>query len=359
MDRIERPSLGLSHMRSEFAHHFPLLLITLSYCIVVMAFLASRGLLQIPLFTHYLIATVVPIAAVVATRLFGETAYHVLHVRPFLLTGLWQGVRQSELFSPERAIAAAIPILLLPIFSSTFTSFKVAIPQIAPFSWDPILMHYDMVLHGGVQPWEWLQPLLGHPFVTSAISYLYNIWHGMWLIVYWQIFRISGRALRMQFLLAYVLTWMVLGSIGAFFLSSAGPCYYGDVVDGPNPYAGLMTYLHQAHGEYQNWAILAQDYLWQLYQSGQSDLGGGISAMPSLHVAVSLLLFLLARHYDRRITWLAGVFVVVMLVGSVHLGWHYALDGYLGLMGAMLAWWGAGWLVRNVVPNAPDTASAR
>lgn len=357
MELRYEPTIGLAHLRAEIAHHALLLFIILSYCIAVSIYLATMGMIDAPIFTDYLIATAIPVAAIIAFRLFGETAYHVLHVRPFVWGSLWLGMRQSELFSSERAAAAVIPVLLLPFFSSVFTSFKIAIPQIAPFSWDPILMHYDMMLHGGMQPWEWLQPVLGHPLITSAISYLYNFWHGMWLVVYWQIIRVKERPLRMQFLLAFVLAWIVLGSGGAILLSSAGPCYYGNVVESPNPYADLMTYLNQAHGAYLNWAIVAQDYLWGLYETDQANLGGGISAMPSLHVAVALLVFLLARHYGRRVTWLAGAFVIVIMVGSVHLGWHYAIDGYVGLIGGWLAWLGAGWLVRHVVPPAPASRS--
>jgi hypothetical protein len=30
----------------------------------------------------------------------------------------------------------------------------------------------------------------------------------------------------------------------------------------------------------------------------------------------------------------------------VHLGWHYAIDGYAGILGAWLLWWLCGRLVR-------------
>lgn len=348
-----RPLSLAERFRLEIAHHALLLFITAAYCIAVTGYLAAKGLLHMPLFSEYLIAMTIPVAAIAMFRLFGETAYHALHVRPFQWTGLWQGIRHSEIASPQRALAALIPIVLLPFFSSAFTAFKVAIPQLAPFTWDPLLMQLDLTLHGGVQPWEALQPVLGHPVLTSAISYLYNLWQGLLLIVYWQMFRLKDRERRMQFLLAFVLAWIVLGSGGAYVFSSAGPCFYGNVVDGSNPYGPMMTYLHDAHGQYQNWGIIAQDYLWQIYQNGQAHLGGGISAMPSLHVAVALLVFLLMRPYGPRIAGLFGAYVVVIVVGSVHLGWHYAVDGYVGLAGGWLAWRVAGWLTRRVVAPAP------
>ena len=39
------------------------------------------------------------------------------------------------------------------------------------------------------------------------------------------------------------------------------------------------------------------------------------------------------------------VYGAVILVGSVHLGWHYAVDGYAGIVMAMVAWWLAGPIV--------------
>jgi hypothetical protein len=41
------------------------------------------------------------------------------------------------------------------------------------------------------------------------------------------------------------------------------------------------------------------------------------------------------------------VFLVLMLLGSIHLGWHYAIDGYAGIAGAVAMWWACGRLVRT------------
>lgn len=342
-------------LRAEAAHHLVLIVLTLSYCVASVVFLAYHGILGLPVFTDYLIGAAVPLVALAGFRVFGETTYHALHVRPFRPKGLWQGIRQSEIFSPNRATAAVFPVLLLPLFSSVFTSFKISIPQIAPFAWDPALMQADLALHGGFHPYQLLQPVLGYPLVTSVLSYLYNFWHGMIFIVYWQMFRLEKRDVRMQFLISFVLAWAFLGSLGAFFFSSAGPCYYGNIVAGPNPFGEQMAYLKAAHELFANRALLGQDYLWRLYQDGKAGLGGGISAMPSLHVAVALLVFFLARAFSRRMAWLAGAYVVVILVGSVHLGWHYAIDGYVALIGGVIAWTCAGWLVRTYVPPAPSS----
>ena len=92
----------------------------------------------------------------------------------------------------------------------------------------------------GVHPWEILHPLLAFPWVTSAINIVYNFWLvALYLILFWQAFSTRDPQLRMQFFLAFVLTWMLLGSLLATLLSSGGPVYYGRMTGLPDPFADL------------------------------------------------------------------------------------------------------------------------
>jgi hypothetical protein len=44
-------------------------------------------------------------------------------------------------------------------------------------------------------------------------------------------------------------------------------------------------------------------------------------------------------------------YAAVVMVGSVHLAWHYALDGYVAAVLTWLLWRGVGWLtVRRGAP---------
>ena len=173
-----------------------------------------------------------------------------------------------------------------------------------------------------------LKPVLGLAPVTSVISYLYNLWLPlMYLILLWQIFSLRDGRLRQQYLISFLLAWALLGNALALLFSSAGPCFYGEVVAGADPYAPLMDYLRSAAGEgLKNWSLEAQAYLWTNYQSTGVAVGGGISAMPSLHVAVATLQALLGWRLSRRLGWLLTAYAGVILVGSVHLGWHYAIE---------------------------------
>jgi membrane-associated phospholipid phosphatase len=58
----------------------------------------------------------------------------------------------------------------------------------------------------------------------------------------------------------------------------------------------------------------------------------GIAAMPSLHVAAVVLF----ARFLARLSILAGIvgalYAVAIAVGLVLLQWHYAVDGYAGIL---------------------------
>jgi hypothetical protein len=106
-----------------------------------------------------------------------------------------------------------------------------------------------------------------------------------------------------------------------------------------------MQYLRQASESVPVPALDAQEMLWRAYESRGVAVGGGISAMPSLHVGVAFLFFLVARAVNRQLAAAAAVFAALILLGSVHLGWHYAIDGYVAVAMTWIIWGGVGWLL--------------
>jgi TRAP-type C4-dicarboxylate transport system permease small subunit len=82
--------------------------------------------------------------------------------------------------------------------------------------------------------------------------------------------------------------------------------------------------------------------LWSLYADGTVGLGGGVSAMPSMHVSMAFLFVLLGWRVNRLLGIGALVFCTAIEVASVHLGWHYAIDGYASVALTGLIWWAVG-----------------
>lgn len=254
---------------------------------------------------------------------------------------------KQHFFTGQR-LGLALPMLFaVPIFISAFSSMKMMIPSFHPYAWDPALAEFDRWLHGGTAPWELLQPLLGTPFVTFVINVIYNaVWFvAIYAVLLWQVFQTGDPRTRSQFFVCFVLMWGLMGTLMASLFASGGPCYYGGLVGGENPFAPLMSYLYAANESYPIWALNAQEALWDKHISNDVMLGGGISAMPSLHVACAVLCALVGWRHSRLLGILATVFVVAMLIGSVHLGWHYAIDGYVSILLMPPLWWCSGWIV--------------
>lgn len=253
----------------------------------------------------------------------------------------WQ-VFAREQFTLTRLLPTFLILILLGPLMSTFVTYKGLIPMISPFSWDPTFMQLDSWVHGGTHPWELLFPMFGSPAMIRFLDSVYVLWFpAVVMTLVWQAW--SGTdPLRSQFFLTYALTWIVLGVGMAIGLSSAGPCYYLDVVGAPSTYDGLMTHLGSVDRAKPLAALHIQDILWTEYVSMAEHKIEGISAMPSLHVAMATLLVLL---YSRVHVWAgaaAGAFAVLILVGSIMLGWHYAIDGYVGAALVIPLWWIAG-----------------
>jgi hypothetical protein len=257
-------------------------------------------------------------------------------------------LRLSTRIVTMRRISTALPVLLLlPVFAATFTFLKMQIPHVVPFSWDHTFAHWDAILHGGRQPWEWLQPLLGHPYVTWLIV---GVYHFVWVLVtygvlLWQMGSTQRPRLRMRYLLTFTLAWILIGSLAATILSSAGPVYYGRVTGLPDPFAPLIDYLRQANEVVPIWVVSAHEHLWLAYSQNIYGAGTGISAMPSVHVATTFSFVLLGFATNRRLGMAFAILASFILIGSVHLGWHYAVDGYVAIIATWLIWVAVGWLL--------------
>ncbi|WP_402719171.1 phosphatase PAP2 family protein [Janthinobacterium rivuli] len=325
----------MNTLRASLRTHRALLLIVLLYAAA--AALLAGGLPSASDTLNVLAGFLVAILTGPVFILCGYTIHVMVVKRPHRLCHYLYHDLRSYL-SNERLLHALPAMLLIPVFASSFTVFKAAIPRLHPYTWDASLSAWDIALHGGKAPWERLQPLLGHPLVTGLLNFSYHFWFFLfYAILYWLILDTRRPLLRMQFLLSFALTWIILGSVMAVLFASVGPCYYGHL-HASDPYAPLMAYLHDANQHVPVWALQVQEMLWQGYQSKGANGELGISAMPSMHVATAVLMAIMGWKVSRAAGISLTAFAVLILLGSIHLGWHYALDGYVGAAGAALVW---------------------
>ena len=260
-------------------------------------------------------------------------------------------ILRDDVFTPDNIWRIVFAVLGLAIVISSFLTVKASIPQIVPFTYDAAFETLDRSLHFGHQPWELLQPLLGFEWVTVAIHRAYYFWFpAIFLTYYWQAGTREDKVLRMQFLLSFLCCWIVLGSFAATLLSSAGPIYFDRVVtDAPETYAPAMQYLLEIHQKHDLYMFHIKEYLWQFYQHPIEDGAiKGISAMPSMHVSIAFLMALFGARKGLFFGVCYGAFALLITLGSIHLLWHYAIDGYMSLFGTGLIWILCGKISRSI-----------
>jgi hypothetical protein len=245
-------------------------------------------------------------------------------------------------------------VLILALFCTgiaAFTTFKLKIPELVPFYADPFLADLDEWLHRGV-PGE-----LAHALVPAwaqyPLGYLYGpIWFMLWFGMTGFVALQHHAELRLRYFCTMAASVCLLGTVAATAFSSVGPVFYEAFFE-PDRFAALMQALERsAVGDYMK---LASGYLLDNYLSAGSNMGTGISAMPSMHLAVATLnAFLLAR-ISRPVGVVAWIYVALIQLGSVYLGWHYAIDGYFSIATVAMLWWAMGAVVSKRTATDPAT----
>ncbi len=242
----------------------------------------------------------------------------------------------------ERVVAGlpllAVCILLLPFFSK----MKAAIRLFNDFTWDQTFIDLDRAMFFGHDAWEVLQPVLGYPYVTAGLSVLYQVW--LLLLYFGCLFLIFSKidgSLRRQFFLTYVLAWTVVGAGLATLLASVGPCFVNPLI-GLHDFDAQMAYLHHVDEIVPVMVLPVQEMLLKWHSANVNGLGSGITAMPSMHVAVAYLFWLTMRKISRPAGIFFGGYFVVIWVSSVHLAYHYAVDGLVSVMAISVLWWVSG-----------------
>lgn len=243
--------------------------------------------------------------------------------------------------------------LLFPFMVTIYESLKKAIPTIIPFCYDALFMKLDYILHFNHHPWSLLSPILSNTTAIGVIDNLYITWFFLLnLFTFWLSWS-NRRKLRMQFFMTNLLIFFIIGSFLATVFSSAGPCYYENVtgITQQNPYKVLLDKLHDIEdnnpSKYQdksiddNSPIIAlqlQDNLWDNYINKGNDYLHYISAMPSVHVACATLFALTVSGVNIYLAIIFWIYWAIIQIGSVILGWHYAVDGYLATIVTIGLW---------------------
>lgn len=347
-------------IRPALREHAPLFVVIALYWIARVA--RARGDVSFdPAMTAFLARSYGVLTILAAFLVATSYAFAVTHRAPgsylAFRTETWRGFGR-EYLTRQRLASVLLAWAALTLLTPLFLHWKADIGSVVPFMWDERFMRWDRAVHLGRHPWEWLHPWLGRPPVTRVIDLLYG---PGWILVakpfvFLAIAWSSNRALASRFLLSYAVLWVLAGTALAYTFASAGPVYYTRVVPGGEaPYDGLLAYLAAVDTGGGLTATGTAGSLWADYTS-QAWPRVGISAMPSMHVAVATLIALVGFGIHRVAGILAVLYLGVTVVGSVHLAWHYAIDGYVSILLTIGVWWAAGRFCRWWCGRAPWAA---
>ncbi len=245
--------------------------------------------------------------------------------------------------SPAAVAACLLPILVVPWLMGSFGTLKMLMPRVVDFTWDDRFAAIDRILFIGRHPWEISHFLLGNAVVTRIVDFIYSVWVALlfFAVLIYALF--APRYDRARFFLAFGASWLLIGVVGAYVFASAGPCFTAQIGASSAPeFAALMERLRAIDSQSMVGAVRWQDKLWTHHDTEHYALGMGISAMPSMHNAITWLYALTLKRAPRLYRVAAWTFVVFIFFGSVHLGWHYAVDGLVAFAMMSGIWWGAG-----------------
>jgi len=325
--------------------------------VVVMALAATLGALVVGasvgvptagIIIQYALTIFIVMPLVLAVALFVYMVRSALLRVPDPLAQLRPVVAQ-RFGTPGLAAGTLAGTVVMPLLMGAFGSLKQVMPLVQPFAWDDSFAHLDRMLFLGWQPWQLTHAVFGSALLTAAIDKMYTLWVPFLFCAVLLFSTIAPRIVRARFFLTFGAAWLVIGVLGAFVFSSAGPCY-AELVGAASAvdYQPLMNRLREVDSVYPLGALQWQGVLWDHHVAQRYGFAMGISAMPSMHNAITFLYLLAVWDGGRKLRAAAAIFATAILVGSVHLGWHYAVDGLFAWAMVAVLWWAAGAYLKRV-----------
>jgi len=287
------------HIRAAWA---PMLLV-LAYGLVVLA-AGVRAEDLIPLFLAHLRRSVIALLALTLIALLLTLIVKAVRgdteERPFVfLARLVQ-----DAWRRDRLLSFGFAPVFFALVLASFSSFKQSLLPLAGFRLDPAFAQLDRALFAGTDPWKLTHWLVPSAEGTWWIDRAYVAWFAP-LIIFVLMSWAAPVKLRTQFLLSFAVTWILLGSVMAFLLPGAGPCYYGAFHAGADMFAPLNLRLAEqnAFAASSGWgdlvALKGQMELLDSFRTKELMVAGGISAMPSLHNAFAVLFACVGFRHGR------------------------------------------------------------
>jgi hypothetical protein len=243
-----------------------------------------------------------------------------------------------------------LPILIVPLFLASFTAAKSSIPYLVGFSWEAFWANADAAILGQ-DAWK-----IAHAWLGDGQEQIFElVYAGVWgfalLFSFSFVALACGPRRLATFYTAMFATWFLAGFVAAYAFSAAGPVFAHITDPRLADRFGPLTATLASHLTPGGLVQITQQTLETSLKHHMIVFGGGVSAMPSMHLAVAMV-FIMAT---RRTLWsaIAISFWLLIFVLSAYFGYHYWLDGIVGSIIAVLCWLGAERLFRARQKHGP------
>lgn len=246
----------------------------------------------------------------------------------------------DHFFTPSRIMPGLVGVGIYVLIAIMIGLGKSLIPYVHGYDFDPMFSEMDKVIHGGVYPDRLLVPLVQRFQLYGFFNFIYLFWfHVMFGATACALFYDADSKRRMRFLWSSLVLWLAAGILGAMIFSSVGPIYYSEFYPQlENPYAELLHILKEINVSTELNVMKVSDLLLGFSRNDSVVDLNGISAMPSMHVGIVTLITCYAFSRSKWWGWICAFYTLLITMGSVILGWHYAIDGYAAIIAAIIVW---------------------
>ncbi|MBA4152381.1 MAG: hypothetical protein C0509_07455, partial [Acinetobacter sp.] len=148
-------------------------------------------------------------------------------VRPLKFFMGWLSLKWHQYYF----LSVLWPLLCLVILVVSFNVFKQTILLQKGFLYDDMLVRWDRFIFS-VDPGVKMHELVDFPWLTLFMDQVYHAWFFPMLMGVMLVAVYGGYKLRLQYMLTWVSCWILLGSVMAWLIPSAGPCFYDAMVGG-------------------------------------------------------------------------------------------------------------------------------
>ncbi len=236
------------------------------------------------------------------------------------------GAKLRQRWPLDRAILVLTGVLAYHIVYVCYRNLKSWVAFKHPQ--DDHLLSLDKALFAGHSPAVLLHDLLGEHIAAHVLTIIYQSF-GFLVPLSFVAALVFANKIREGYVFLAAALWAWIIGLGSYYLiPSIGPFYSAS-----KEFAGLdPTKVTRTQAKYM--AERAD----LLSHPAAGDSFASISAFASLHVGFTFLILLMVRYYGfPRATKIMTVYLILIMISTIYLGWHFVSDDAAGLLLAYLA----------------------